>query len=575
MPDDFFRSAFDTLRSRLQAELDSQLTALEERQAEAIARARQDAETESERRWSARLEETRAEWSTRLETDLAAAMEEAARRSEAEALRARIESEQALAEVRDAAGREWEQRLQDERTRAQQAADHGQEQIDQIRSDLARTGAELARVRQELERAEEQTARRVEDLERERTALAEERHHLEEAHTGAIAALQAERTTLLADRTTLLSDLEHERRRLREVEAARDQALTARAAAAAAFEAARADLDHNRSDAEASLERERARVRGLEASLAETRSALDAARREAREAATTAEAELHRAQAAQTDARVVERQWRVAVVERLLTGAKAMSAARSLSDTLAALVSAASAEAPRAALLIVNGPRLQGWRAEGFAGTAPAMIHASLDDGSAIAEAARTGEAVSTSAAPAPRFSGLPSDRLGLAVPVTVGGHAVAVLYVDDGGGGEAEAPGSWPEAVQLLGRHASACLAHLTAVRTAQAMRAAPVAPVAAAPTATSARSAEEDASARRYARLLVSEIKLYNEGAVRVGREKRDLLQRLRSEIERARRLYEERVPPAVGARGEYFQQELVQTLADGDAALLGEPV
>jgi hypothetical protein len=84
-----------------------------------------------------------------------------------------------------------------------------------------------------------------------------------------------------------------------------------------------------------------------------------------------------------------------------------------------------------------------------------------------------------------------------------------------------------------------------------------------------------DEDSSARRYARLLVSEIKLYNEAAVRTGREKRDLLERLRPEIERARRLYEERVSTSVGARGAYFQQELIQTLADGDAALLGGTV
>ena len=46
--------------------------------------------------------------------------------------------------------------------------------------------------------------------------------------------------------------------------------------------------------------------------------------------------------------------------------------------------------------------------------------------------------------------------------------------------------------------------------------------------PRSSAARSprTEEDSSARRYARLLVSEIKLYNEAAVRTGREKRDLL-------------------------------------------------
>ena len=85
-----------------------------------------------------------------------------------------------------------------------------------------------------------------------------------------------------------------------------------------------------------------------------------------------------------------------------------------------------------------------------------------------------------------------------------------------------------------------------------------------------TPARSATSLIVAAR--RLLVSEIKLYNENAVRAGREKRDLLSRLRPEIERARRLYEERVPPTIVARAAYFHDELVHTLADGDAALLG---
>ena len=79
-------------------------------------------------------------------------------------------------------------------------------------------------------------------------------------------------------------------------------------------------------------------------------------------------------------------------------------------------------------------------------------------------------------------------------------------------------------------------------------------------------------DEAAKRFAHILVSEITLYNEAAVRAGRQQRDLLQRLNTEIARARRLYEERVPVTVAARHVYFQQELVHTLADGDAALLG---
>ena len=37
-------------------------------------------------------------------------------------------------------------------------------------------------------------------------------------------------------------------------------------------------------------------------------------------------------------------------------------------------------------------------------------------------------------------------------------------------------------------------------------------------------------------------------------------------------ARRLYDERIAPSIPSRDVYFQQELVQTLADGDQSLLG---
>jgi hypothetical protein len=79
-----------------------------------------------------------------------------------------------------------------------------------------------------------------------------------------------------------------------------------------------------------------------------------------------------------------------------------------------------------------------------------------------------------------------------------------------------------------------------------------------------------EEAESARRYAKLLISEIKLYNEGAVRVGRERRDLQSRLRDEIDRAHRLYDQRVSASLKKRDAYFRQELVQMLADGDQSL-----
>jgi len=76
----------------------------------------------------------------------------------------------------------------------------------------------------------------------------------------------------------------------------------------------------------------------------------------------------------------------------------------------------------------------------------------------------------------------------------------------------------------------------------------------------------------ARRFARLLVSEIKLYNEQKVAEGRSEGDLYQRLREYIDRSRDMYDKRVKPEVAQRYDYFHNELVNTLAEGDEAKLG---
>lgn len=76
----------------------------------------------------------------------------------------------------------------------------------------------------------------------------------------------------------------------------------------------------------------------------------------------------------------------------------------------------------------------------------------------------------------------------------------------------------------------------------------------------------------ARRFARLLVSEIKLYNEQKVSEGRMQNDLYDRLREYIDRSREMYDKRVKPEVAQSYDYFHHELVNTLAEGDAGKLG---
>ena len=346
-----------------------------------------------------------------------------------------------------------------------------------------------------------------------------------------------------------------------------------------------------RAEAEKSAEESAARLREeLEAAIAERQRVEDelaAERERARQEIERQRDELHELQklqaqgqaqpsAAVVEARASERQAQLAGLDRLLESVHAISAAQSLSDTLGALLAAVAAEAPRAAIFIVDGERLQSFKSAGFGASSSVTI--ATGEVNLLHDALRRGAAVTTESGggpAAPSFASLAADRAGLAVPIVVGDRAVAVLYADDGGDAVHEVPASWPESVQILGRHASACLAYLTAVRSAQAMRMATA--MGARGTQGSAADApdsvvEDEGGAQRYARLLVSEIKLYNEAAVQTGRQKRDLLTRLRPEIERARRLYEQRVPSAIPARGTFFQQELVRTLADGDPALLG---
>lgn len=76
----------------------------------------------------------------------------------------------------------------------------------------------------------------------------------------------------------------------------------------------------------------------------------------------------------------------------------------------------------------------------------------------------------------------------------------------------------------------------------------------------------------ARRFARLLVSEIKLYNESKVDQGRKNRDLYERLKEDIDRSRQMYEERISEDVRKGSNYFYDELVRILADNNADVLG---
>ena len=262
----------------------------------------------------------------------------------------------------------------------------------------------------------------------------------------------------------------------------------------------------------------------------------------------------------------------VAARERLAAAVRFLERARSLTEILDTLVSCARAEAAGADIWLIRGGRLHQWRSPGADGAdADHALTRLLDEGGVIAEAART-EAIAS------------ADGT-VAVPIAIAGHVVAILFADlrEPGTQNLE-PGTQNRErtlnleprtsnLEFLTRYAARCLEALTAFKAARALTQRPAVLDAAggSPPAIDEASAEEDTSARRYARLLVSEIKLYHESAVVDGCRDRDLATRLGGEIARARVMYEQRVPPHVRQRADLFHDEVVRTLANGDASLL----
>jgi len=95
-------------------------------------------------------------------------------------------------------------------------------------------------------------------------------------------------------------------------------------------------------------------------------------------------------------------------------------------------------------------------------------------------------------------------------------------------------------------------------------------------APGSSSATLSEEDADvhrkAQRFARLLVDEIKLYNQAKVTEGRKNKDLYDRLKEDIDKSRSTYKKRYGNTVAANVDYLQAEIVRSLAEDDISVMG---
>lgn len=268
--------------------------------------------------------------------------------------------------------------------------------------------------------------------------------------------------------------------------------------------------------------------------------------------------------------------------------------ANSQTDILKALLDGATHFSRRAALMVVRATTATGWQARGFADNDgfKAFI---VDCASGLA--GRVVKSRTPAGAAAEEFDGTfvqrfgaPSDGNVLLLPLVIKEKVAALVYAD---GGSEGASGLDRSAMELLVRttglwlellsfrktiptdHSHAEAPAPVAAAPAPAPVAAPAPAPVAAPVATAAHAAvagdEVHVKALRFAKLLVEEIKLYNQEKVNQGRASKDLYDRLKDDIDKSRSTYERRYGQTV-TDVDYFTQELVRILGDNDRSTLG---
>lgn len=307
--------------------------------------------------------------------------------------------------------------------------------------------------------------------------------------------------------------------------------------------------------------------------------------------------------------------------EDLLKAVSSIHAGSTQKEILRALLESTSHYSGRAALFVMKAGAANGWQGRAFDNnddikdfslsvSAPApsqVLHSRIVVNAHIAE--MDPQFIS-------RF-GAPTDDQILLLPLQLKDKVAALVYADGGmDGGTLDPPAlellvaatsAWLEVASLrkqAAKEGTAESSHDAAPAPAQtvssfsdpfaghaprhAAAAAPVEtaePVVAASAAAAAPALAKDAfaqmspqdaevhrKAQRFARLLTDEIKLYNQAKVAEGRKHKDVYDRLREDIEKSRVTYVKRYGSTVAASGDYFNSELVRSLAEDDASLMG---
>jgi len=269
-------------------------------------------------------------------------------------------------------------------------------------------------------------------------------------------------------------------------------------------------------------------------------------------------------------------------------------------EILASLLDNAVNCFPRVALFAIRGDVFKGWSSRGFSNSTAVAI--SLDEfrlsgGTSLFESLRNGDQAKSAKLPDVGPLRLMRDESPGAwrfYPLLVLGRLVAVLLA-----GESEYSAGRPEALASLMDCAALRLENVALKIIKTLGESAPVnagdgvlsakpfdektvveTTPAAANTASSVprqlpvNPGDEKlhAAAKRFAELLVSGVKLYNEDIIAEGRKNHDLYNRLQKNMDRNREMYEKRVAPTVAQKIDYLHEEFVRILGNGDAGVFG---
>ena len=281
----------------------------------------------------------------------------------------------------------------------------------------------------------------------------------------------------------------------------------------------------------------------------------------------------------------------------LLRAISSIHQATSQKDILNALLESTESHSGRAALFVMKSGTASGWQGRAFVSNNDSIKNFALDVSSGLAARALENHETVTGVAAEldPNFVstfGAPAGDQAVLLPLIVKEKPVALLYADGGiqAGGPLDpaaleilalSASTWLEVVglrrgnaaqeQLAVEKAEAASASAAVAAAAPLVQAAAAAAAIPEPQITSADQ-EIHKKAQRFAKLLVDEIKLYNQVKVTEGRKKKDLYDRLKDDIEKSRAIYKKRYAGTAAESADYFRDALVRILGDNDSSLLG---